>query len=524
MRNFARTARALVHGCACAVALVLVAAPVVCAQQAPASQEASKEDLTAAVNRLSALVEQQSRDLAAQRTAMREQQERMAVLERRLEHLLLASRFAPGVTVQPAVATTRGEGLRSVTPSAFAPAQQTDLADRVAKLEGTVAAAQKTSESKLRQLGNFSFSGDLRLRYEPFFGGGVVTAPSPDSRHRPRFRLRFNANAKFSDEWTGGLMLASGTDTDPISTNQTLDAFFERKPVNIDHAFLQYKPVWAKSLLRNSGELTLVGGKFGATWYRTEMVLDNDVNPEGISEVLEFQIRTAALKRITLIGFQLPFNEVGAGPDSFLQGGQIQTHWDIGSRVKLSTYAAFYDWNRTDPVRAAQSAARLSGSTNQHSATAAQFASKFGILDLIARFDVSTWSSRWPLMLQFDFATNTRACTNLVNIAPPQPVCNPRDRHAHWAEIQLGQTREPGDFNFGYTFLRIEREAVLGAFNYSDLRAPSNLLTHRLNFGYQTNRAVTLGFTGLFGRQLTTPTSPEERFLTRLQMDLIYRF
>ncbi len=524
MRNFAQPARALAHGCACAVALMGFAATVVRAQQVPGGREISKEDLAAAVERLSALVEQQSRDLEAQRTAMRAQQERMALLERRLEHLLLASSRAPGATVQPAVVTTRGADMPFVPSNAPPPAQQAELADRVARLEGTVAAAQKASESKLRQLGNFSFSGDLRLRYEPFFGGGVVTAPEPESRHRPRFRLRFNANARFSDEWTGGLMLASGADTDPISTNQTMDTFFERKPVNVDRAFLQYKPVWAKSLLRNTGELTLVGGKFNATWYRTEMVLDNDVNPEGLSEVLEFQIRTAALKRVTLIGFQLPFNEVSAGPDSFLQGGQIQTHWDLGSRMKLSTYAAFYDWNRTDAVRAAQTLLRLSGSTNQHAATATQFASKFGILDLIARFDVSTWSSRWPLMLQFDFAANTRACTNLVNIAPPQPVCNPRDRHAHWAEVQIGQTREPGDFAFGYTFLRIEREAVLGAFNHSDLRAPSNLATHRLNFGYQTNRAVTLNFTGLFGRQLTTPTSPEERFLSRLQMDLVYRF
>ncbi|MGH9814884.1 MAG: putative porin [Candidatus Acidiferrales bacterium] len=510
--------------------LALGMGPAAAAQE-PASEDdgasgVTKENLLAAVNRLSALVERQSRDLAAQRIAMREQQERMAVLERRLEHLTLASGLAPGVTVQPAVITGREAGSRTSASLAPAPtpAQQSDLAERVAKLEGSVAASQKTAESKLRQLGNFSFSGDLRLRYEPFFGGGVVTAPEPESRHRPRFRLRFNANAKFSDEWSGGLMLASGSDTDPISTNQTMDTFFERKPVNIDRAFLQYKPVWAKSLLRNSGELTMVGGKFGATWYRTEMVLDNDVNPEGLSEVLEFQIRTAALKRITLIGYQLPFNEVSAGPDSFLQGGQIQTHWDLGSRVRLSTYAAFYDWDRTDPVRAAQTLARLSGSTNQHSATATQFASKFGILDLIARFDVSTWSSRWPLMVQFDFATNTRACTNLVNIAAPQPACNPRDRHAHWAEIQLGQTREPGDINFGYTFLRIEREAVMGAFNYSDLRAPSNVAAHRLNFGYQTNRAVTLNFTGLFGRQLITPTSPEERFLSRLQMDLVYRF
>jgi len=492
------------------------------AAKASASEPARpKEELLAAVERLTLMLEQQSRDLEIQRAALREQQEKTAALERRLEQLLAAAR-AP-VATQTAVVAVNALGDVATGPDQ-SPQQTESLADRVAKLEGSVAAAQKTSESKWKNLGNFAFSGDVRLRYEPFFGGGIASSPAPDSRHRPRMRARFNVLAKFNDEWSGGLTLASGSDTDPISTNQTMDKFFERKPINIDRAFVQYKPGWAKALLHNTGEFTLTAGKFGATWYRTEMVLDNDVNPEGVSEVLDFKVRTAALKRLVFVGFQLPFNEVSSGPDSFLQGGQFQSYWQFGDRVRFSAYAGFYDWNRTDPIRAAQTAGGLSGSSNRHAATATQFASKFGVLDLIARWDIATASPRWPLMLQFDFATNTRACSNLANIPGPLPACNPRDRHAHWMEVQLGQTREVGDLNFGYTFARVEREAVLGAFNFSDLRAPTNVTQHRINFGYQAYRNVTLNFTGFFGRQLTTSTSAEERILKRLQMDVIYKF
>ncbi len=509
------------------IAALLCWSPGARAQQAaPAAPTPKKEELLKAVERLTRLVEQQSQELAAQRAALEEQQRRMAALERNLQAATATGHASP--TVQPAVATSRGGVVpamaSSPSESGGSNREQGELSERIAKLETAVADQQKKSESKWKNLGNFSFSGDARIRYEPFFGGGAAASPAPDSRHRARFRLRFNVAARLSNEWNAGFTLASGDDLDPISTNQTFTSFFERKPVNIDKAFIEYRPQWAKQMLGETGELTLTAGKFAAPWYRTEMTLDNDLNPEGVSEVLSFGVKTAVLKRLTFIGFQLPFNEVGSGPDSFLHGGQFQSHWKFGDRVKFATYVAFFDWNRADPIRAAQSGGTLSGSTNRNAATPSQFGSKFGILDLIARWDVQTPSPRWPLMFQFNFATNTRACTNLVNIAPPRPACNPRDRHAHWMEMQLGQTREVGDFNFGYTFLRIEREAVLGAFNFSDLRAPSNVLSHRLNFGYQTHKNITLGFTGLFGRQLTTSSSAEERILKRLQLDLIYKF
>jgi hypothetical protein len=282
-----------------------------------------------------------------------------------------------------------------------------------------------------------------------------------------------------------------------------------------------------KTALRNHGEFKITAGKFGYTWYRTELTLDNDLNPEGISESLAFNFKNPVFKNFSLVAFQLPFNEVSAGPDSFMQGAQVQTQWQLGSRIRYSGYMAFYDFNRADRIRAAQtsSPATLSGSTNNNAATSTQYASKFGILDVIGRLDFTTWSTKWPLMLQFNYANNTRACTNLVNISGTPPACDPSDRNAYWLEVQIGQTREPRDVNFGYTFIRIEKEAVLAAFNFSDLRAPSNVLTHRLNFGYQANRNVTLNFTSLFGRQLVTQSSgTQERILKRLQFDAVYRF
>ncbi|MGH9778175.1 MAG: putative porin [Candidatus Acidiferrales bacterium] len=384
-----------------------------------------------------------------------------------------------------------------------------ELNQKVNEMEKKNAASEKSLGDKIKGLGNFTFSGDVRVRYEPFFGGTQT-----QDRHRERFRARFNANAKFSDEISGGLSIASGELTDPISTNQTLTQFFERKTIAIDRAFIAYNPKWYKPL-------TLTGGKFGYTWYRTEQTFDSDLNPEGFSQAFSWKINNPVLQRITLVGAELPFNEVGSSNDSFLYVAQVGSFWKFGDRIRLTGYAGFYNWHLADPVRQAQVAGTLTGSSNSNTTAPGNlYASKFAILNLIGRVDIDTGKSRWPLMLQLDFTNNTRPCTNIF-----VATCNPRDRSGWWGEVQVGKTAEKGDINFGYTFIRIEREAVLAAFNFSDLRQPTNVVTHRFNFGYQAFKNITLAYTLLVGRQLQTATSPtEEPWLKRMQFDVFYKF
>jgi hypothetical protein len=98
--------------------------------------------------------------------------------------------------------------------------------------------------------------------------------------------------------------------------------------------------------------------------------------------------------------------------------------------------------------------------------------------------------------------------------------CNSHQRRGYWAEGRIGRLQQKGDFQFGYARIFIEREAVLGNFNYSEIRQGTNVTEHRVDAYYQLDKSVQLGFTALVGR----PLASTEPWLTRLQFDTIYIF
>lgn len=422
-------------------------------------------------------------------------------------------------------------------------------------------------ERQIKGLGPISFSGDVRVRAEPFFGG---PADQSLDRARARIRARFNALADLGSQFRVGITLATGDLNDPISTNANLTGFYVRKPVALDQAFVEFSPSGFKPL-------TLTAGKFRYPWFNTELTWDKDLNPEGATESLGFKINTPILKRIAFVGFQLPFAEI-AGTSStnkriaqqITYGGQFQTAWALGPRVSLSAYSGFYDFRGSDaialglarassknpqtplsgllPVNAsspiqnsmyitsASTIITVNGTaypTGVSSVTNAQFGSKFALFDNLAKIDIDTGNERLPVSFIGDYVQNTEACSNLPKIvaAPANTAtqtfkrtlnapCDSHQRRGYWAEGRIGRLLKKNDFQFGYTRIYIEREAVLGAFNYSEIRQSSNVSQHRFDGFYQFDRNVQLGFTALVGRALAS----SEPWLERLQFDTVFIF
>ena len=115
----------------------------------------------------------------------------------------------------------------------------------------------------------YTWSGDFRMRRE------LIDAEENVGRARDRIRLRFGVLAKVNDKINAKLQFSttnSGNDN-PRSTNQTLGTGFDRKPLSIDLAYVDWKA---------TDTINLVLGKQPIPWTTTVSYLfDKDITPEG---------------------------------------------------------------------------------------------------------------------------------------------------------------------------------------------------------------------------------------------------
>ena len=538
----------------------------------------------------------QREEIEQLRDAVREQSRLINDLRSRVEN---AEQLAGGA--RPAgAAVVREATYTNTSANTEPPAAAVGSGGKQAEgLEARVARAEKTAETVSKQLGSMTFFGDLRFRYEAFYGQenalgnpdnpGTVGNPL-SSRQRLRMRARFGVRGRAGEEFDWGLRLATGNYADLTSTNATLTDFFTRKPFALDLAYVNYHP---KAL----PGFQVQAGKFETPWTRTELTWDNDITVEGLSEGYTRTFKKSALKSLSLVAWELPMLERNsafvlaadgkvdpnasgrAGRDLDLYGAQVRA--EVASKhvsLKLSaadlyfegtqfiTPAQFFGGNVQFPVTVVIPA---SGTTPARTVTTqvsvprdllvtgnanlglslantnavnrdGRLASGYNLVDLIARADI-TRSQKWPVMLLFNFVTNTQAHDVVTAGAGGADVLLRNDQgQGYWAEFQVGKDllRVPvekiarGDAFFNYALVRVEKDAVLSPFNASDLGQSTDVRVHRFFAGLALDPRVALTFTGFFTQRPTgllgafnqTPPGSLNRTLTRLQFDTVLRF
>ena len=523
---------------------------------------AAKKPLTVEekLSLLQQLIEQQNARLNQLEQTVEQQQETIR---------LLALQVTPGSSSVPATTAMRVE-------TEPVPQQTPSVDDRLKKVESAVSA-----------LGNIRFSGDIRLRSESIFGQSNVlaTAGNPSTlgneltpRHRMRLRARLAMRGSVSEEFEWGLRFATGSFADNISTNQTFTDFFNRKPFGLDQAFITYKP-------KKLPGLRLQGGRFEPPWTSTEMTIDADLMADGFNQSYTRTSKKSVLKDITFVAWQLPMLERNSafvrnadgsvnidqsrrgGRDLALYGAQLRTRFEPNSKVALNLSIADLYFSGTQfisPVQVFGSNLQLpltvtlpgggtvttqvsvprdllvAGNGNLGLTTASnnstnrdgRLSSGFNLIDIIGRLELKH-SKRFPVALILNFVTNTQ--THDVIAAGPggaDVVIPNNENNGFWGEVQVGQTRARGDMQFGYTFLRIEKDAVLTPFNWSDITQQSDMRVHRLGFSYAVDPRVVFTVTGiiterpngLLGPFVITPPGSLNRSTTRLQLDTVLRF
>lgn len=470
---------------------------------------------------------------------------------------------------------------------AKAQANETDA--RLARVEEQT---KKTSETLSKQLGGISLSGDIRLRYESFYGqlNALANGDNPailgndlSTRQRFRVRARLALRGQIGKEFDWGLRLASGSFADAISSNQTLTDFYNRKPFGLDQAYVAWTP-------QRVPGLRLQGGKFDVPWTRTELTIDNDLPVEGFSQSYSRDFKKSSLKNLAFIAWELPMLERNSafvrnangtvnveesnrgGRDLALYGAQLRARFQPTKTVALTLSAADLYFSGTQFISPLQVFGNLlqlpvtftipatgsapaqtittqvtiardllvSGNANLGLSPATtnainrdgRLSSGYNLVDLIGRLDL-TRSARFPVMLLFNFVTNTQTHDVSVAGANGATVFLPNnENNGYWAEVQIGRSKDRNDVQFGYTFARIEKDAVLTPFNMSDSGMASDTRLHRLLFNYTADPHVVFSIIsiinqrphGLLGAFGTTPPGSLNRPTTRLQFDTIFRF
>ena len=297
---------------------------------------------------------------------------------------------------------------------------------------------------------NWTWSGDLRLRNEYRNRTG-----SGQDVNRQRIRFRYGFDAKVSNDLRVGARLATGTTSDPISTNQSFNTAFNHKTIVLDRAFAAYSPE-----LPGITEFKVAGGIIeNPFWTVGQLVWDDDLNFDGAA----VHLAKAFGPMVTVFTndgvFALTTDITEAATLWSAQGGLIikpfpDAEDGLRKHLKVTGALAYHDYkNVTNPVS--------EQGTTSTIVTAGGFKGNNSDLQDLNLFnptlEVSTQAADIPFGLFGDLVHNSAAQNG---------------DNGFLIGMKLGKATIPFDlkkgWEGGYYFERLEPDATLGAFTDSD--------------------------------------------------------
>ncbi len=574
------------------ISIVIIAMAILLATGAIAQDSTPKTSHVHSIKKIaaptSAEVEvQQLKELVqAQQQQIKQQGQQVDQLRTQLQQLLDATRQASAAALKVQSSADQAASTAALAQQSAVEAQKTadEASSSATEVKAGLSVVQTQSKDEDRKLGalegiagRFRLSGDMRVRGESYNQNTV-----PD-RNRARLRARIGLDGQLSEDFTGGIAIATGSLGDPTSTNETLTNVFDRKTIALDRGFITYNPVAHRWL-------SLTGGKFAYTWQRTSATFDPDLNPEGFNEKLSFDFG-GMLKNFTAQGIELLYNESSTGQDSYALGGQVSARFQIGPWTATPSFLSL-KWNRPDAILQESAFATQANTTGATGATSAttfgpfptsgegqgcarglglpaypscvfapngltnatfvdskgvpHFYSGYNYADFILNNQIKTPARRLPVNLLIEFEDNLDAEAHPLNSKGAAMTNLGSQNKEYGADFSVGQTKNKNDVQFGYAWYREEQDAAIASFVESDQRAPTNIIQNRIYALWKLRSNTVVNFSWWHGRALNTnlennpalfnnwstankgttitAAGQTEPYLNRLQFDIIYTF
>ena len=228
----------------------------------------------------------------------------------------------------------------------------------------------------------FSFNGDMRLRYQGDFfpssnpefalydyghindAGQFVERDRDsalnvnDERHRLRLRARLGVKVKVNNTVTGKIRMVTGSQGNPVSSNQTLGKWGEKYSWNIDRAYLRYRSL--------DKSVELYGGRFKQPFMHTDLVWDSDMSMEGLAaswypnrgdDIYDDFLSFDPFFRIGLYPLQevnqFTFRDEGgdSNKDKWLYSAQMGFNYEDWSQNRFSMAIAYYHFDNVSGIK-----------------------------------------------------------------------------------------------------------------------------------------------------------------------------
>lgn len=202
------------------------------------------------------------------------------------------------------------------------------------------------------------FGGDIRVRHQAdYFDNANATFQNPTKpteilnsrldRTRERYRIRIGAKVKVNEQVEGEIKIATGNETDPVSTNDTLGDTFNKDTASFDLGYIRWKP-FAESTLW-TGDVALTLGRMENPFLSTDLVWDKDVNPEGGAVNLMIPLGPRFKGHLAAGAFSIQEVELSQD-DKWLFGGQLGLEYAPRTTFNAQLSAAYYDYRNIEGV------------------------------------------------------------------------------------------------------------------------------------------------------------------------------
>jgi hypothetical protein len=290
--------------------------------------------------------------------------------------------------------------------------------------------------------------GDVRFRNELIQQEKLGTDNAVERQgdnFRWRIRARLVADAEINETWSATIGLASGSD-DPVSTNQTLSSGFSRKPINIDLAYVDFHPKQVPGMNMNAGKMRFPFEQAD----KTQLVWDNDLTPEGIA----LKYKHKAGEKADIFMNAAAFYVTDSDPDNeqWMSGGQAGFTAKPSDKMGVMAGAGYFSFQRTKGMPGFYKADKFFGNSTMTVGTGKGYLWEFKEFEVLGILDAKV-NEKVSLRLTGDYVNNSGA--DSLNTA-------------YLVGARLNYGKDKGSLMLAANYRKVEADAVIGAFNYSD--------------------------------------------------------